>query len=387
MSASELRTLALLGSVCAVLGLLCSNAQAQAQVGVVQADATPDMPRSGAPAWRAELYSDLLSDPLPLRHFGQDNWADHVRARPGRNLVQVDQRFKVSFGSVDTGHQVGVVKRQLARLIMDADTIRRLAQIDHGAPSSEDWTLSPKLTLRGFSGQGLDWLYRGRSPSGWHWEGGVQWLRLARLDGRELDGTLAYQAQEQTYAFEVQSTQIGSRLRLPFQSAPEASGQGLLLQARAGWQAGSMSGSVGVRDLGWLRWGSVPRQVLQLNSNTQQRDANGYVIYQPLIQGQNSQPKVRWSAPWSLEVESTWRVQGYRQVTVLGQYVPDFGWLPAVRWSDQVGPVRWSAQWRQHQQDVVAQLQWRGWAVALSSENFKAQATSQLWALSYLQAF
>ncbi len=334
-----------------------------------------------------QLHSDLSSDPLALRHFDQKNWSDFIEARPGTNLVQVDQQLRLSAGSSQSGIQVGLLKRNFARLVIGEDTVRRLSQIDRGQDASSDWTLRPELMLKGFSGEGLEWTYRLPHASGWYGEAGVQMLRLSRLYGRELQGQAAYEAADQAYNFNVQSTQVGSRLKLPFQSAGDPYGQGLLFNARAGWQGPSLGGWLGVRDLGKLRWQGVPQQVLAINSATRQRDADGYVIYKPLILGQNSQPNLMWSAPWTLDAGTSWRLSAERQVAIEGQYIPQFGWLPSLRWTQASGPVKWSAQWRHHQQDAVLQLQWQGWGLGASSQNFQSDAKAQFWTLTYAHQF
>ena len=337
--------------------------------------------------WRLQLRSDLYSDGLALRYFGQGDWSDRVRPRAGKNLVQVDQSLSLSVGSGEQGQQLGWSRRQLGRLVLSEDSVRRMSQIDRGEHASESWTWRPDLSLAGFSGEGLDWTYRSQPGMGWSWEGGAQWLRLSRLYGRELTGDVSYDAFDQSYGFHALSTQVGSNLKLPFQKPVETSGQAWLLRGHIHWRNESLAVSAGVRDWGQLRWVGVPQQVLRLNSSTSERDENGFVVYKPSIQGQNSQPVIRWRAPYTLDVTASWLLGPAGRLSLQGDRVPQFGWLPSLRWSRSMGPLDGSLQWRMHQRDLVAMAQWQGLSVALASQNFRRDARSQVWSLAYLHRF
>jgi hypothetical protein len=293
----------------------------------------------------------------------------------------------MSVGSSAQGHQLGWTRRQMGRLVASEDTVRRMGQIDRGEHAPESWNWRPDLLLKGFSGEGLDWTYRSFSGAGWSWEGGLQWLRLSRLYGRELTGTVSYDAADQSYGFQAQSLQVGSNLKLPFQKPVETLGQALLVHGHIHWRSESFGLSAGLRDWGQLRWAGLPQQVLRLNSSTSERDENGFIVYKPSIQGQNSQPVIRWRAPYTLDVAAHWRLGSAGQFSLQGERVPDFGWLPSLRWSRSLGSLDGALQWRMHQRDLLMQAQWHGWSVALSSQNFRRKAHSQVWTLAYLHRF
>jgi hypothetical protein len=124
-----------------------------------------------------------------------------------------------------------------------------------------------------------------------------------------------------------------------------------------------------------------------LNSSTSERDENGFIVYKPSIQGQNSQPVIRWRAPYTFDVAAHWRLGSAGQFSLQGERVPDFGWLPSLRWSRSLGSLDGALQWRMHQRDLLMQAQWHGWSVALSSQNFRRKAHSQVWTLAYLHRF
>lgn len=387
MNGSRTRVWSIPTLLVALGGTAVSCGAETGRVFEVEADGASQIPLLDWRKWQISVNSSLHSDALQLRWFGKDNWADQVQPRKGVNLVQVDQSISISVGAADEGHQLAWTRRQLARLVMSEDTVRRMSQIDRGEFTTEDWRWAPELSLRGFYGEGLDWTYRSPGRSGWAWHGGAQLLGLKRLYGRELQGAVSYIARDQTYSFDAQSTQADSALKLPFQRPSGTDGQALLLKGRLAWQSPVMSLSAGVRDWGWVRWSGVPQQQLSLNSATTQKDANGFVIYKPLIQGQNSQSNLRWRTPWTLDVAAAWNVNTGQQLALLGEGVPNFGWLPSLRWSDTTNPFHWSLQWRRHQGDVLAQAQWLGWNVVTSTENFRRNARSQVWAVSYLHRF
>jgi hypothetical protein len=376
----------------------CTLAQAQPRDTGAAAPFEAERTSGAAPAaqawsgldvrqWRFQLRSDLHSDALELRYFGQKNWSDNARPRSGMNLVQIDQSVSMSVGSSAQGHQLGWTRRQMGRLVASEDTVRRMGQIDRGEHAPESWNWRPDLLLKGFSGEGLDWTYRSFSGAGWSWEGGLQWLRLSRLYGRELTGTVSYDAADQSYGFQAQSLQVGSNLKLPFQKPVETLGQALLVHGHIHWRSESFGLSAGLRDWGQLRWAGLPQQVLRLNSSTSERDENGFIVYKPSIQGQNSQPVIRWRAPYTLDVAAHWRLGSAGQFSLQGERVPDFGWLPSLRWSRSLGSLDGALQWRMHQRDLLMQAQWHGWSVALSSQNFRRKAHSQVWTLAYLHRF
>lgn len=384
-------------SVIAIL-LGCSLAQAQSRDTGAAALFEAERTSGAAPAaqawsgldvrqWRLQLRSDLHSDALALRYFGQKNWSDNAQPRSGMNLVQIDQSVSFLVGGSDQGHQLGWTRRQMARLVASEDTVRRMGQIDRGEHAPESWSWRPDLLLKGFSGEGLSWTYRSPPSIGWSWEGGLQWLRLSRLYGRELTGAVSYDAVDQSYGFQAQSSQVGSNLKLPFQKPVDTLGQAMLFHGQIQWRSESFGLSAGLRDWGQLRWAGLPQQILHLNSDTSKRDENGFVVYKPSIQGQNSQPVIRWRAPYTLDMGASWRLGSAGQFSLQGERVPDFGWLPSLGWRRSFGPLSGALHWRTHQRDLLAQGQWKGWSVALSSQNFRRNTHSQVWILAYHDSF
>lgn len=334
-----------------------------------------------------QLRSELHSDPLPLRYFGQSKWAEHLTPRPGINLVQIDQSAEVLLASDKHERSVSLIARQFGRLVVSEETVRRLGEVARKDQSVQDWSLSPQMALKGFSGIGLDWQQSHPIASGWQWRWGAQGLLLRSLYARDLQGELNYQAANQTYAFDASSTEKNSSLKYPFQKSYDSSGQALLFQTHLRWVSGHMGLDAGIKDLGWLRWKQLPEQVLSLNSNVNDLDANGYLLYKPLLQGQNRQATVVWKAPWTAQINAHWSFTPDHQLSLPWQYIPNFGWLPAYRWTDTSQPLTWAVEWRQHDRNLVIQTQWQNWAVDFGLNNMASDSHSQVWRLSYSKKF
>lgn len=335
--------------------------------------------------WR--LHSDIHSDPLPLRYFGQDRWVEHLQARPGRNLVRMDQSVELVLFSDRHQQSISLLTRQFARLVASEETVRRFANVSSKNFDNQDWHLMPDMSVQGFSGTGLKWqqVFAIQSDTKLHL--GLQGLTLNSLYARDLQGELSYQANTQSYAFDASSTEITNRLKYPFQKSYEPTGQALLFNAHMKWRSETWGLEVGVRDVGWLRWQQLPQQFLQLNSNVNERDSNGYLLFKPLLQGQNSQSTVLWHAPWTADIQVNWSFTPTRQMSLPWQYIPQFGWLPALRYSDQSNPFQWAVEWRHHDRNLVMEAQWKHWSIGWGLNNFNAERHSQVWRLNYLQTF
>ena len=335
-------------------------------------------------AWRVELHSERYSDPLPLRHLGQADWAEHVQARSGRNLVQVNQSLALRRVDATSRHQWSLLARQLGRIVMDETTAVRIGQIANGTESTQDWHWRPQLTYQGFAGYGLGWAYLTPQQEGVYFDVGSQLLTVTRLSARNFSGTVDFNASSQRYAFNVQSSRGDSRLAFPFQKPYAETGLALLLNGRVGWRSALWSFNVGVRDAGWLQWQGLPQQDLNYNTQNKVRDANGYILYRPLVQGQNSQNAARWRAPWTGELQAAVNIAPQTSLSLPWEYVPALGWLPAMRWQDQAGALQWSATWRQHQKDVLTQWHWGPWSLTWAAGRIRH---SQDLGLSYALVF
>jgi hypothetical protein len=303
-----------------------------------------------------------------------------VQARSGRNLVQVNQFLALRRVDATSRHQWSVLYRQLGRVVMDETTAVRIRQIAIGTETAQDWRWHPQLSYQGFAGYGMGWAYQAPVHEGAYVEGGTQVLSVNSLSARDVNGTVDFDAGLQRYSLNVQSVQSANRLDFPFQKTYDSAGLALFLNGRVGWRSGLWHLSVGVRDAGWLQWQGLPRQVLNYNTQNQVRDANNYVVFKPLVQGQNSQNASRWRAPWTGELQVSVNMTPQASLSLPWEYVPEFGWLPAMRWQAQAGALQWSATWRRHQKDVHTQWHWGPWSLTWAAGRIRH---SQDLALSY----
>jgi hypothetical protein len=210
------------------------------------------------------------------------------------------------------------------------------------------------------------------------WQVGVaaQLLRLRHWRRRTLDGQVQFDVASSTYAFDLQSDQADDRLRFPFQGAKDDSGAGLLLAADVA------CASLSLRDFGWLRWSQLPQQVATLSTQTQGYDADGFVIYKPLVQGRNSQAGYthRLAGWWT--ARATWRAPGAGEFELSSDWVRDFGLLPSIAWRRGLADVELGLQWRFHERRAGVALGWRGWQLRAGADRLGSRQRSRELALS-----
>jgi hypothetical protein len=340
---------------------------------------------SGAAAlpWRLAVRSDRHSDVLSLSDIQAEAY-EQARARASRNLLYLEDEARLERRG-SNGWHLGLLARSSATLLLNRDAVEVIAQAA-GAPAGGDrrWPVSARL--RGFSGAGLE---RGRElPLGSQWRLGwsVQTLALTRLRDRRISGSASYDAATGAYGFGLHSSELNDRMRFPFQQSFAAHGMGLLFGGELGWQDERFALALSVRDAGWLRWSGLPRQEADLSSSVRDRDADGFLLYGPLVQGRYSQSTYSryWPARWALRGQ--WQAQPSLALGASLQTVPGFGVLPAVslqqRWA---GDVQTTLGWRFHERRASAAVDWRGWRVEAGIDRLGG-AQSRLLALSWATA-
>lgn len=335
---------------------------------------------AGTDGWQLSLRTDHHSDATRLADLDGDI-ERAPRPRSGRNLAYMDDEVRVS-------RQAGawrwsLLARSSATLVTNRDTLDAAAQVDglKDPDGSRRWRA--RLRFEGFTGAGIE-AERGMAlGGGWRARASVQALVLRHWRERDLHGTAGYDAATAGYSFDLRSSETDDRNRLPFQSDPASRGAALLFGGELTWADGPWQAAIGLRDAGWLHWRDMPRQDATLSSDTQAYDADGFLIYKPLIQGRNTQEnRTDWHAP-------RWRGSVGRQVTddgrasVGGEWVPGFGLLPQVAWQQRSGAVDWGAAWQLRERRVTLSLAWQGWQVAAGADRLGGDARSRVLALSY----
>lgn len=331
------------------------------------------------------ITSDVQSDPLPVKYLGHSNWMRFLDARPGTNLIRVDKSASVVLTNQDKLFSFGLTTRSVGRLLVSEESVRYLRVVANREAQPKDWLVDLQLNMEGFSGTGVQWEKKYNLSPQIQWRVGGQGLLLTQLQSRDLSGQMGFQQSDQSYFFEVASQDKNSALQLPYQYKVNKFGQGLLFKSHISWQSKYAGVELGIKDLGILRWQGVPNRVLNLNSNITERDSNGYLLYRPLLTGQNSQSSFILKSPWVAELSPKLSlIEGY-YFSMPWQYIPNFGWLKAYRWTNTQGSMPWAVEWRKHDRNLVFQGQWNQWMVDFGFAYFNSNSRSQIFKISYVQ--
>ncbi len=343
-------------------------------------------PAAGAEAaWHFSLHSDRHSDALPLAALGDDDWR-RLAPRPGRNLAYVDEQLRLQRRCGDW--TFGLLARSQATLVASRAALQLAAVVDAGQRPAGDARWLAAMQLRAFSGAGALVAREWPLAPGLTLELSAQLLALGRWRERSIQGPVRYDASTARYAFALQSSELDDRLEFPFQQAFARRGVGALLGAELAWAAGPWSARAALRDGGWLHWRGVPQQQATLATDTQGLDADGFVVYRPLVVGRNAQAGLTRSQPWRGHVALSRSMADGQQLAVTIDTVPGFGALPAVQWQQRldapaIGPVQLGLGWRLHERRATLALAWRGWQLQAGADRLDAAARSREFALRW----
>ncbi|EHR69005.1 hypothetical protein BurJ1DRAFT_0106 [Burkholderiales bacterium JOSHI_001] len=331
--------------------------------------------------WRVELMSDHHADALRLSDLGSDDAVRALAPRTGRNLAYVEDQALLA--RRQGAWTIGLLARSSATLVASEDALALSAALANKATpaASRDWAVNARFAA--FSGAGL-LLQRAFVPAeGWQAQASAQLLSLARWRERRLLGDVRYNAVSGAYGFDLVSQRGDDRLSFPFQTAVSGQGLGALFGAAVDWRRQDLDGRVAVQDVGWLHWGRLPREAATLSTQTQALDADGFLIYKPLVQGQNSQDSgaTRLKGRWQLE--GGWRPQPATRLSLGLRTREGFGALPEAALQQQWGDLALGARWQFHERRLGLSVGWRGWQLAVASDRLGGGARSQAWSLGY----
>lgn len=333
-------------------------------------------------SWQLTLQSVQHCDALPLSRLNDKDALAHARPRSGRNLTYVDDQARASVHR--EGWDWSFVVRNSGTLVASQDALELGAMLARGESPNTSRTWNTRVRFRQFVGTGLevgrttqlspDWLVT------WH----IQGLSLKHWRQRRLDGPASYDAATQIYQGQLHSYQADDRLHFPFEEPSASLGWGVLWGGQLQWQSESWIASVAVRDLGWLNWNQLPQQDLQLDSNTLTTDSEGYLIYQPLVQGKDKQNRFsQWQTGW-WQVRAGYAMTNQQQLLIGGDRAPDYGWLPVVAWrAGEKNSGAWQAEWRIHERRFSLGWEWAGWTVQAGADRLDSRAQSRNWTVGY----
>ena len=330
--------------------------------------------------WRLSLHSDRHADALTIAELGVDDPVALLRPRAGRNIAYVDDELRLT--RRDGAWQWSLLVRQSASLATEQQTLQLIAQVEGLGDTTRDRRWQTHVRYEQFSGGGLELGRRFVPAAGWQLSVAAQVLQLQHWRERGLDGPVQFDAASGSYSFDLQSHQADDRKRFPFQQGFASRGSALLLHGELAWDDGPWQLAAGVRDLGWLHWTGLPQQDLVLNTDTQAVDANGFVIYQPLVQGRNSQSGLTRSMSGRWSARARWALDSERSVEASAITQRSFGVLPAIAWAQRVGSVETRLGWQFHEKRVTFGLIWRGLELRAGTDRLGSGAHSRDLALA-----
>jgi hypothetical protein len=340
-------------------------------------------PDAGA-VWQLSLRSQRHSDALPLARFGDDVWSQ-LTPRPGRNLAYLDEELRLARRS--GAWSIGLLARSQATLVASRESLELARIVDSGQrpPAAAQWAADVQLTA--FSGVGLA-LARDFTPApGWTAQLSAQALSLLRWRDRRITGPVAFDAGAQAYSLQLQSDEIDDRLVFPYQQAHAPRGAGLLLGAALGWRGGPWTLGAALLDGGWLRWRGVPQQQASLDSGRTGLDADGFLLYGPLIEGRNRQQDLTRRLSWRGRLTLDRALASDQTLGLTVDTVPGFGALPALDWRQRRGRLAWGLGWRVHERRLTLGADWQGWTLRAGADRLDASARSREWVLGYAASF
>ena len=366
---------------------LAGRAAAVALVPAAAATSGAAETASSSVVWRLELSSDRHCDAAPLAALDGRGWSA-VAPRAGRNLAYLDDSVALVRDDADSGWGWSLLARSHLDVVASDGALALARQATSGQAAAADTRWAVQVHYAGFVGAGLEVRRRWAPSGGWTLTPSLQVLRLSRWRERSAAGLVTFQAAAQRYTAQVDTLQVYDGLALPYQQAPAAYGLGLLPglalahQRNDGW-----FGSLVLRDGGWLRWPGIPRQTLSLQTDRQTTDADGFLVYGPLIEGQNSQQPASGRRAWRTTLVAGRALAGGQSWSAVLDHRPGFGLLPTVQWQRQAGAVEWGAEWRLHERRLTGTLAWHGLKLRLGADRLGRSSHSREVALAWSTGF
>lgn len=229
------------------------------------------------------------SDYTSMRHFS-DDWRGPYTPRDGRNLAVSFARADVSIRH--DSWSVGYFYRSDILLESNKDMTDIVHANKTGTPVPVGRTYNPSLAMNGFEAHGvrLDKAFTWKAEHALDVTFGVgaslmngQRTRMGQAQGNALSTATGY-------TYNVNLTDANSQKTYPFMPPGEVSsfGYALDLGLRLQWQDGKRL-DLAINDLmGEIRWKNLPQTTMNANSATATYDAQGYIVFNPTVSGQNT---------------------------------------------------------------------------------------------------
>lgn len=229
------------------------------------------------------------SDYTAVRYFS-DDWRGDFTPRNGRNLAVSFAHAEVS--AKRESWSVGYFYRHDVLL----ESNRDMTEVVHANKTRSSVitgkTYDLRLAMNGFSAQGVR-LDKTLVLQTGNERDMTLGIGISLLGGQRMRMGQAYGSALATpsgYIYSLGMTDADSKKTYPFMPSGEVSGLGYALDwgLRLQWKDGKRL-DLAVNDLfGEIRWKNLPQTTLQANSATASRDAQGYIVFNPSMTGQNT---------------------------------------------------------------------------------------------------
>ncbi|MEQ1590040.1 MAG: hypothetical protein ABL902_06785 [Gallionella sp.] len=277
-----------LSSIIALYWLaLCQPACANGFLAMVN-PATRTLPAENlAVTFSSQIFE--ANDYTSMRHFS-DDWRGAYTLREGKNLGVSFARADVS--AREASWSVGYFYRHDILLESNRDTTDLVYANKIVAPVPVGKNYDINLEMNGFEAHGvrLDKAVSWQTQRAWNATVGVgasllkgQRTRMGQAHGNALSTATGY-------TYDLNMTDADSNKTYPFMPLGEVSSTGYALDLglRLQWQDGKRL-DLALNDLaGEIRWRNLPLTTMDANSSTATRDAQGYILFNPTVSGQNS---------------------------------------------------------------------------------------------------
>jgi len=230
-------------------------------------------------------------------------------------------------------------------------------------------------------GRGLAWRLSPLSSGPLQMELGWQWLTLTRVRDVATAGQATYNA-DGSYDFDVSVRHDRSGFQPRYSRPPEPQGEGASLSLAWLWRATpQLTMSLKLDDI-WsrLRWQGLNGDDAVASSNVATRTTDGYLDYQPVVQGQYTRRGFSHSIPATVDVTALWHAgPGTAMVNLnrrWGLQQAWLGWRSLGTWRWQAAVEPWAQAWQ-------VGLDAGGFSARFQTDRLDQAAHVRSWSLGY----
>ncbi len=347
----------------------------------VAAALVPAGARADDAAWSFDTRSERHLDGAPLADFEDPHLWRVLRPRAGLDVGYLFEDASASRS--EGGWTFSLVARERATVVASRDTLDLARLIDTGEAPVADRAFHVRANAFGFGGGGLGVAREWTADPQWTLHAGLQALVLARVIDRTIAGSAAWNQADGTYAAQLESPRADDKLRFPYEQGHARFGEALLADLAVRWHDDVFSAAAALHDVGRLQWAGLPQQQETLQNRHATRDANGFVVYEPLIQGRDTQSTWRrWCVPVS-EAEVSVKTGAAGQWTLATRYIPGGLFLPRIGAHQAMAGWGLEEQWNVHERRADVAVRVAGWRVGVGSDRLDATRRSLRWQVAW----